>query len=320
MSQQLKTYASSRNLAITLISIGGLLALVVGIGLMRILADPAENDAAGTNPPQGNPPNPEEERPLPKAGSVFTNSIGMKFAPVPKGSFWMGGAWGKPGSRRVAIPHDFYLGVYEVTQEQWVNLMGYNPSWFSRKNFKPGEHVAAAEMDQLPVENVTWNETQTFIKTLNEKEKVGQWLYRLPTAAEWEYACRGGANSQKDCSCDFYLDLPTRNLSSHQANFNGTFPCGSAPQGPFLHRPTKVGSYPPNNLGLYDMHGNVAEWCDDRFTEGRYKEFKDGVRQVRGGSWIRFGADCRASHYDMVEPTITSSYYGFRLARIPTGG
>ena len=101
--------------------------------------------------------------------------------------------------------------------------------------------------------------TQEFIKKLNDKERGQGWEYRLPTGAEWEYACRGAATSEAECSYDFYLEKPSNDLSSEQANFRGNFPAGNAPKGPNLLRTTKVGSYKPNKLGLYDMHGNVYQ-------------------------------------------------------------
>ncbi len=91
-------------------------------------------------------------------------------------------------------------------------------------------------------------------------------MYRLPTEAAWEYACGGGATSEEECSFLFYLDKPINDLSSKQANFNGAIPFGKGEKGPNLGRPTKVGSYAPNKLGLCDMHGNVWQWCEDLYN------------------------------------------------------
>src|SRR5208283_3503076 len=113
------------------------------------------------------------------------------------------------------------------------------------------------DLKQFPVELVSCDDAQKFIKKLNEQEKGKGWLYRLPTEVEWEYACRGGATSEEECSYDFYFAKPTNDLSSKQANFDGTEPGGNADKGPYLGRPAKVGSYAPNKLGLYDMHGNL---------------------------------------------------------------
>src|SRR5208282_4677973 len=107
------------------------------------------------------------------------------------------------------------------------------------------------------------------------------YLYRLPSEAEWEYACRGGATSEKECSYHFYFDKPTNDLSSKQANFNGEIPFGKGKKGPYLGRTTKVGSYAPNKLGLYDMHGNVYQWCAELDRPS------GSDRVVRGGSWDR---------------------------------
>src|SRR5262249_34919792 len=159
-------------------------------------------------------------------------------------------------------------------------VMGHNPSFFSRKG--NGRYdvvdISDEELKLFPVETVSWDDAQAFIKRLNEKERGRGYWYRLPTDAEWEYACRGGAISEEECSYHFYLDKPTNDLASEQANFNGEHPFGKAPQGKYLGRPTRVGAYPSNKLGLCDMHGNVWQWCADAW-EG------SSARVIRGGSW-----------------------------------
>ena len=134
------------------------------------------------------------------------------------------------------------------------------------------------------MEQVSWNGTREFIKKLNEKERNKGWTYRLPTEAEWEYACRGGATSEKECSFHFYFDKPTNDLSSEQANFCGEGLFGKAPKGPCLDRTCKVGSYKPNKVGLYDMHGNVSQWCADLFEADGSGGGSDRV--TRGGGWL----------------------------------
>src|SRR5262249_48237506 len=119
--------------------------------------------------------------------------------------------------------------------------------------------------------------------------------------------CRGGASSQEECSFDFYLDQPTNDLSSTQANFVGNFPAGSAAEGPNLERTTKVGSYQPNRLGIYDLHGNVWEWTAS--VEGP-------VRVIRGGTWYDSGPFCRAARGVGYLPTWRFSHFGVRLARV----
>jgi formylglycine-generating enzyme required for sulfatase activity len=238
----------------------------------------------------------------------------MELVLVPKGTFWMGGGGGKPGSKQVQIMQDFYLGKYEVTQGQWEAIMGSNPSYFSRTvgGKDAVKNISDAELKQFPVENVSWEDAQEFIRKLNEREKGhGGWLYRLPTEAEWEYSCRGGASSQAECSFDFHFDRPTNDLSSDQTNFDGNYPQGNAPKGKYLQRTTKVGSYSPNPLGICDMHGNVWEWCEDSYG--------GASRVVRGGSWVSFGSGCRAAVRSGGAPGGRSRDLGFRLARVPSG-
>jgi len=163
----------------------------------------------------------------------------MTFVRLPKGKFYMG--WnGEPGSaKETEIPEDFEIAVHLVTQGQWEAIMGSNPSWFSRKHMDWTKvfdlsDVSDEELKLFPVETVSWDDAQAFINKLNEKYRGSGYLYRLPSEAEWEYACRGGATSLEECSYHFYFDKPTNDLSSEQANFNGNWPWGKAPKGPFL--------------------------------------------------------------------------------------
>jgi formylglycine-generating enzyme required for sulfatase activity/serine/threonine protein kinase len=252
------------------------------------------------------------------AGDVAEFDLGggvkLRMAYVPAGTFWMGGGGGQPGSQQVAIPHDFYLGVFPVTQGQWQAVMGNNPSYFARSGGGKDkvQGISEADLAQFPVEQVSWEDAQQFLNRLNAREKNSGWLYRLPTEAEWEYACRGGARSPEDCSYHFYLDRPGNALSSTQANFNGNHPDGDAATGPYLERTSKVGSYQPNQLGIYDMHGNVWEWCEDSHDGG-------SGRVIRGGSWISHGSYCRAANRSGGAPALRSNNLGLRLARVPSG-
>jgi formylglycine-generating enzyme required for sulfatase activity len=251
----------------------------------------------------------------------------MEFVLVPRGSFWMGCTDGKPADKQVQIPHELYLGVSPVTQGQWQAVMGSNPSYFSRSGGGKDKvkKIAAAELNQFPVESVSWEDVQQLIGTLQEQEPAPRgWVYRLPREEEWEYACRGGARSQAECAFDFYLDRPSNDLSSTQANFNGNHPGGGAARGPNLERTTKVGSYPPNRLGFYDLHGNVWEWTHSVVDS---HTFEGSDRVFRGGCWYHFGPLCQAAlrhrnappdlgFYDRA-PTLRDYFLGFRLARAP---
>jgi formylglycine-generating enzyme required for sulfatase activity len=173
--------------------------------------------------------------------------------------------------------------------------------------------VSDANLEQFPVEKVSWEDVQQFLRRLNAREGESGIRYRLPSGLEWEYACRGGATSREECAFDFYLAQPANDLSSEQANFDGNHPAGKAPAGQYRERTTKVGSYTPNRLGLYDMHGNVWEWCEDRFEAG------GSARVFRGGSWINDDSVCRASCRSRLELTYRTSDLGFRLAAVPFG-
>ena len=206
---------------------------------------------------------------------------------------------------QVQISRPFYMGAYEVTQLQFTGLMEINPSSFTRAGLLQG---APQELDcsSLPVDNVTWLAAIEFCRRLSNlpAEKEAGRVYRLPTEAEWEYACRAGTTSI------FYFG---NSLSSSQANFNGVQPFGSAEQGPFLNRTAPVGSYKPNAFGLYDMHGNLHEWCMDRFDRDYYRDSPNldpqgsptgTYRVIRGGDWYSDGRDCRSA---------------FRYADVPEG-
>jgi formylglycine-generating enzyme required for sulfatase activity len=246
--------------------------------------------------------------PLPKS---FKNAMGMEFVLVPKGKSWLGGGAGKSGDREVEFKQDFYLGKYEVTQEEWQTVMGGNPGWYSRSG--PGKDavqgVSDEELKRFPVENVSWDDAQLFLAELNKRAKESGWVYCLPTETEWEYACRGGPLSDKQASAfDYYLAKPTNSLFPGQANF---YRDGG------LKRTCKVGSYPPNSLGIYDMHGNVWEWCHDAQIN------RESLRITRGGSHTATVEGCIASNRPDL-PTAARRYgltsdTGLRVARVPIG-
>jgi formylglycine-generating enzyme required for sulfatase activity len=239
------------------------------------------------------------EPPAPKDGP-----LGMKFVPLPKGTFFMG--WdGKKKGVKTEIKEPFEIAIHVVTQEQWEKVMGNNPSFFSRNGGGKDKvkDVKDEELKQFPVENVSWQDCQDFIKKLNEKEAKGGYVYRLPTETEWEWACRGGATSEEECSFNFYFDKPTNVLSSKQANFGSDTPLG---------RPTKVGSYVPNKLGLYDMHGNVWQRCE------LLKHPKGVELVIRGGCYSGPAYSCTAAYHGRGGQR-ASEGLGLRLARVPSG-
>jgi formylglycine-generating enzyme required for sulfatase activity len=238
------------------------------------------------------------EAPLPQ---TFKNTIGIEFLLVPRGKSWLGGEGGKPGEEEVEIPQDFYLGKYLVTQAEWQQVMGTNPS-----RFKAVPGVSSKDQKRFPVESVSWNDVQEFLRKLNERDRQAGWLYRLPKKTEWEYACRGGPMTDKATSAfDYYFAKPTNKLLPTQANFyHGT---GS------LQRTQKVGSYPPNKLGLYDMHGNLWEWCCDSRIDKTLRII------CRGGSWTAEAAGCRAANRPDEVPSKRDHGIGLRIARLRIG-
>jgi formylglycine-generating enzyme required for sulfatase activity len=233
----------------------------------------------------------------------------MTFVRLPKGTFYMG--WdGQKKGKKTEIKEDFEIAVHMVTQGQWQAVMGANPSHFSRLGGGQVElkYICDEELKLFPVDTVSWDDAQEFIKKLNEQHRGSGWSYRLPTEAEWEYACRGGATSEEECSYHFYSAKPTNDLSAEQANVNGLQPFSTPPKGKFLGRTTRVDAYPSNKLGLCDMHGNLGQWCADLDGSGRV---------VRGGSWGHDAASCCAAYRFRATPSSRLRYIGFRLARVP---
>jgi formylglycine-generating enzyme required for sulfatase activity len=242
----------------------------------------------------------------------------MKFALIPAGAFLMGSPQEEKRRSKdeeqheVEITRPFYLGVFEVTQKQWRAVMGSNPSSFNQDRL-------GSNTDDFPVESVSWQDVQTFLEklaALEEEKKEGR-RYRLPTEAEWEYACRGGAS-------EYQVFHYGNSLSSRQANFNGNYPYEVA-KGPYLERTSQVGSYEPNRFGLYDMHGNVWEWCSDWYDKDCYKKSpprdpagpaEGSSRVIRGGSWDCFGQRCRSAWRNGIEPANRFEYLGFRVVLV----
>lgn len=236
----------------------------------------------------------------------YTNSLGMEFVLVPKGKSWLSGYGGTPGDQEVEIKEDFYVGKFEVAQEEWQQLTGLNPS-----AFKAVAGIDPNEQKRFPVENVSWFDAQDFVKLLNEKMSETGWVYRLPTSVEWEYACRGGPLANRlQSGFDHYFAEPTNTLLPEQANFAGDEKA--------LKRTCKVGSYSPNRLGLCDMHGNVWEWCHDELPPDPKDPQGAAQRLARGGSWENDSSFCRAAYRGVSEPAQRSHLVGLRLVRVPS--
>jgi formylglycine-generating enzyme required for sulfatase activity len=169
------------------------------------------------------------------------------------------------------------------------------------------------------VEQVSWDDVQVFLQKLNAANSRSGFLYRLPTADEWEYILRGGPISKSQSQYHYYFarsktDLTavgSNDLASTQANFHGSYPAGAGKKGPYLETTSAVGNYLPNPLVMYDMHGNVWEWTS---TE------EGSVCVYCGGRWDSFGGFCRASRRFKGDPDLRSFNLGFRLVAVPVGG
>jgi formylglycine-generating enzyme required for sulfatase activity len=228
------------------------------------------------------------------------NGVKLEMIYVPGGEFTMGSDKydSEKPPHKVTVPA-FYIGKFQVTQAQWKAVMG--------DKLKPGFKGD----DNLPMESVSWDDAREFCQKLQELTKKA---YRLPSEAEWEYACRA------DTTTEFAFG---DSLSSKQANFDGNYPYGDASKAVYRKKTTPVGSYDPNAFGLYDMHGNVWEWCEDVWHDNYKGAPTDGSawlsggdssrRVLRGGSWSNDGDDCRSAYRNYYEPGVRVNVIGFRV-------
>ena len=259
-----------------------------------------------------------------EAPRVVTNSLGMKLAPIAAGQFQMGaeatlrdaGADERP-VHPVQLSRPFHIGVYEVTQEEFRKVMSSSPSFFAADG--PGKSlVKGLDTTGFPVDQVRFIDAVEFCRNLSSSaaEKKAGRFYRLPTEAEWEYACRGGTQAA------FHFG---DSLSATQANFNGKYPYRSR-TGPFRARTTRVGTFQPNAHGLYDMHGNVWEWCLDWYNVDAYRPaavadplgpLEGTSRVIRGGGWYSDARDCRSSFRYAEHPLGIYYVMGFRVVMTP---
>ena len=273
--------------------------------------------------------------------------VAMKFVLVPPGRFLMGSPEGEAERSKDEVQHEveltrpFYLAINDVTRGQFgkfVEAKGYKTEaeadgkggygWDAdKKTFMQDPKYTwrdpgFAQTDDDPVVEVSWNDARKYADWLGEKSGNGL-LYRLPTEAEWEYSCRGGRSS----SLPFSIGTGT-SLSSLQANFDGRYPYGGAAPALYREKTTPVGTFKANALGLYNMQGNVWQWCSDCY--GEYPSGKavnpegpasaEGLSRVyRGGGWFLNAWNCRAAHRSWYPLGDRYGYLGFRLARVPSG-
>jgi formylglycine-generating enzyme required for sulfatase activity len=216
----------------------------------------------------------------------LANGVSLEMVAIPSGSFPMGAPKTEKESQENERPQHrvevstFFMGKYPVTQAQYEAIMVENPSRFSGAN--------------KPVERLSWNDAVEFCKRLSEK--TGR-EYRLPSEAEWEYACRA------ETTTPFYFG---ETITSELANYRGTSTYGNGPEGVDRRETTPVGSFPPNAFGLYDMHGNLWEWCEDVWHENYKGAPSDGSawltggdqnrHVMRGGSWQSYPGFCRCAY------------------------
>jgi formylglycine-generating enzyme required for sulfatase activity len=239
-------------------------------------------------------------------GIVTDEWTGMTLVEIPDGRFTMGSAASEAGRNDdellhdVEITHPFFLGRNEVTQQEWKTVMGAAPSHFSSCGPK------------CPVENVNFLEVQQFLARMNNHTRLRH--YRLPTEAEWEYACRARTTGPFSTG---------ENLTTAEANYNGTQPYGSFPAGEFRQKTTPAGTFPLNPWGLADMHGNVWEWMSDwygPYHDGRTANIDPAgppsgeKRVIRGGSWFFDANSARCGLRYTHAPQDRGFSLGFRVA------
>jgi formylglycine-generating enzyme required for sulfatase activity len=238
----------------------------------------------------------------------------------PPGEFLMG----SPASEKdrnddedqvmVRLTKGFWLGMYEVTQSDYQQFRKENPSTYSPRNLAELKGLAP----RFPVEEVSWEDAMSFCQKFTKLERTAgrlpqEWEYTLPTEAQWEYACRAGTTTSFNFG---------KSLNGDKANCDGRSPYGTDTLGKFLSRPTTVAAYGKNPWGLYDMHGNVDEWCLDAYQKafpgGSDPFVEEGSnRVVRGGDWQCGAAFCRSAVRFQDQPTWKRDQLGFRMALCP---
>ena len=229
------------------------------------------------------------------------NSVTLEMVEIPAGTFYMGSPENEKErfsvegpQHQVTVPR-FLVARYPLTQAQYYTITGSNPSYFKG--------------DKRPVEQVSWNNAVAFCEKLSQKTGKD---YRLPSEAQWEYACRAGATTP------FYFG---ESITPNLVNYDGNYPYADAPKGQYRGQTTEVGSFPPNAFGLYDMHGNVWEWCLDNWHENYVNAPKDGSawisrsneKTIRSGSWRDNSVFCRSAYRLSSDADFDVSHLGFRV-------
>ncbi len=238
--------------------------------------------------------------------------VTLEMVYIPGGRFWLGSPDNEPERsesegplHKVKVP-PFYMGKYPVTQRQWRAV-----SLLDDVELSLSPSPSRFKGDELPVETVNWHEAVEFCQRLS---KLTNSSYRLPSEAEWEYACRAGTDTP------FYFG---ETISTDQANYDGDYTYGTGRKGQYRQKTTKAGSFPPNKFGLYDMHGNVWEWCQDVWHDNYEGAPTDGrawvtggnqARRVRrGGSWFNDPRLCRSAYRDLYIAVNRYDSVGFRV-------
>lgn len=293
--------------------------LVITLGMSFAPHIPTLAMAQKTSPPLAPP---SKDTSLPKPLELWQEPVtGMQFVKIPGGCFQMGQNQTEQRMlKRDESQSDFekyfadelpqhkvcvdelLMGVHEVTQKEWEKVMGFNPSIFQ-------------EGGDYPVEMVSWDDSQLFLKKLNELDKTNE--FRLPSEAEWEYAARAGTSTMYNTG---------DTIKGTEANFNGSFPFGLNLRDEYRKSTMPVGSFPANAFGLYDMHGNVWEWCNDWYKADYYQQNESQnpvgpdtgqMKVLRGGSWFRYTAHIRSATRYKNKPSGQYADTGFRVVKAP---